>query len=43
MVKDILTPLVELCFHQALHIRHGAVLGVGEIIIGLSGNSIMNR
>lgn len=43
MVKDILIPLIGLCFHQALHIRHGAVLGVGEIIIGLSGNSIGNR
>jgi hypothetical protein len=43
VVKDILIPLTGLCFHQALHIRHGAVLGVGEIIIGLSGNSIGNR
>jgi hypothetical protein len=28
---------------KALHVRHGAILGVGEIMIGLSGNSIINR
>jgi hypothetical protein len=28
---------------KALHIRHGAILGVGEILIGLSGNSSINR
>lgn len=42
-VNKILMPLVQLCFNKALHIRHGAVLGVGEIIIGLSGNSVSNR
>lgn len=26
-----------------MHIRHGAILGVGEILIGLSGNSSINR
>lgn len=36
-------PLVEKCFNRALHIRHGAILGIGEILIGLSGNSAMNR
>jgi hypothetical protein len=36
-------PLTELCFNQALHVRHGAVLGVSEIIIGLSGHSVVNR
>ena len=28
---------------KALHVRHGAILGVGEILIGLSGNSSINR
>jgi hypothetical protein len=28
-----------LCTDKALHIRHGAILGVGEILIGLSGNA----
>jgi hypothetical protein len=38
-----LIPLVEKCFSKALHIRHGAILGVAEILIGLSGNSVQNR
>jgi hypothetical protein len=43
VVKDILPKLIELCFDKALHIRHGAILGVGEILVGLSGNSLINR
>ena len=43
MVKEILLPLIEKCFSKALHVRHGAIYGVGEILIGLSGNSIINR
>lgn len=43
VVKEILIPLVEKCFSKALHIRHGAILGVSEILIGLSGNSKSNR
>lgn len=42
-VKDYLQPLIEKCFSRALHIRHGAILGIGELLIGLSGNSAMNR
>ena len=38
-----MVPLIEKCFSKALHIRHGAILGVSEILIGLSGNSIINR
>jgi hypothetical protein len=26
-----------------LHIRHGAILGIAEMVIGLSGNSNRNR
>ena len=43
IVKDVLLPLIEKCLSKALHIRHGAILGVGEILIGLSGNSSINR
>lgn len=43
IVEKILVPLIEKCFSKALHIRHGAILGVGEILIGLSGNSSLNR
>jgi len=43
VIEKVLMPLASLCFNQALHVRHGAVLGVSEIIIGLSGNSIVNR
>ena len=43
VVDKVLMPLTEKVFDKALHIRHGAVLGVSEVIIGLSGNSIINR
>jgi hypothetical protein len=43
IVKEILPKIIDLCFNKALHIRHGAILGVGEILIGLSGNSLINR
>jgi len=43
VVKDVLIPLIEKCTHKVLHIRHGAILGVAEIIIGLSGRSVVNR
>lgn len=43
IIKEVLLPLIEKCFSKALHVRHGAIYGVGEILIGLSGNSIINR
>ena len=43
VVAEILPTLVEKCFSKALHVRHGAILGVSEIIIGLSGNSVKHR
>lgn len=42
-VSRILTPLLDLSFSAVLHIRHGAILGVSELIIGLSGNSVIHR
>lgn len=42
-VSEILTPLINNVFSKALHIRHGAIMGVSEIIIGLSGNSVVHR
>mmetsp|Transcript_13155 Transcript_13155/g.22272 ORF Transcript_13155/g.22272 Transcript_13155/m.22272 type:complete len:278 (+) Transcript_13155:1878-2711(+) len=42
-IEKALTPLIEKCYSKALHIRHGAIYGVGEILIGLSGNSVINR
>ena len=41
--EEILPKLIESCLDKALHVRHGAILGVGEILIGLSGNSQINR
>lgn len=43
VVEKILAPLTEKCLSKALHIRHGAILGVSEIVIGLGGNSVSNR
>ena len=42
-VSEILPNLIKNVFSKALHIRHGAILGVSEIIIGLSGNSVVHR
>ena len=35
--------MIQLVFHNSLNIRHGAILGVSELIIGLSGNSVLHR
>jgi hypothetical protein len=43
VVKEILPKLIESCLDKALHVRHGAILGVAEILIGLSGNSHINK
>jgi hypothetical protein len=43
VINEVMVPLIEKCFSKALHVRHGAILGVSEILIGLSGNSIINR
>lgn len=42
IVKEILPKLIDLSVDKALHIRHGAIYGVGEILVGLSGNSSVN-
>ena len=42
-VSQILSKVIDNVFNKALHIRHGAILGVSEIIIGLSGNSVVHR
>lgn len=43
IIRDILTPLIDLCFNNTLNVRHGAIMGVAEILIGLSGNSGLNK
>lgn len=43
IVETILPTLLKNVFSKALHIRHGAILGVSEVIIGLSGNSVVHR
>jgi hypothetical protein len=43
MIKNILPKLIESCLDKALHVRHGAILGVGELLIGLSGNASLNK
>jgi hypothetical protein len=43
VIEKILPPLIKLCFDKVLNVRHGALLGVSEIIIGLSGNSGTHR
>lgn len=37
MAQEILPGLIDLCFNDNVHIRHGAVYGIGEILLGLSG------
>ena len=42
-VQKVLSRLLNLAFDKALHIRYGAILGISELIIGLSGNSVIHR
>mmetsp|Transcript_22679 Transcript_22679/g.30267 ORF Transcript_22679/g.30267 Transcript_22679/m.30267 type:complete len:221 (-) Transcript_22679:1535-2197(-) len=42
-VSEILGKTLDNVFSKALYIRHGAIMGVSEIIIGLSGNSVVHR
>ena len=35
--------LLDLCFNKVVHVRHGAIAGLAEVLIGLSGNSERNR
>ncbi|KRX05461.1 Armadillo-type fold [Pseudocohnilembus persalinus] len=39
VAQQILPGLIDLCFNDNVHIRHGAVYGIGEILLGLSGLS----
>lgn len=43
ILNKILPALIESCLDKTLHVRHGAILGVGEILVGLSGNSHLNK
>ena len=43
VVEKILPKLIDSCFSKALTVRHGAIIGVSEIIIGLSGNSVVHK
>ena len=43
VVEKVLGKLIDSCFSKALIVRHGAIIGVSEIIIGLSGNSVIHR
>jgi hypothetical protein len=43
VVTKFLPPLLKSCFSKILNERHGALLGVSEIIKGLSGNSEKDR
>lgn len=43
IIKQILPKLIENCLDKSLNVRHGAILGVAEILIGLSGNSALNK
>ena len=42
-VDKILPPLIESCVDKALHVRHGAILGVAEILVGLSGHASLTK
>ena len=35
----LLENLVKCCKSEMIHIRHGALYGIGEILIGLAGKS----
>jgi len=43
VIQEVLPKLVEACLDKALHVRHGAIMGVAEILVGLSGNASLNK
>eukprot|EP01017_Pseudomicrothorax_dubius_P020822 TRINITY_DN225_c0_g1_i1.p1 TRINITY_DN225_c0_g1~~TRINITY_DN225_c0_g1_i1.p1 ORF type:complete len:1315 (-),score=325.44 TRINITY_DN225_c0_g1_i1:153-4097(-) len=43
LVFKTLPSLLPLCTSEALHIRHGALYGIGEILLGVSGNSSLHN
>jgi len=42
-INEIIPKLVSLCLHDNLFIRHGAILGLAECVIGLAGKSAVNN
>jgi tubulin-specific chaperone D len=36
-VNIVLPKLLNLCYSKTLHVRHGAIVGIGYILVGLSG------
>ena len=42
-IEILMDRLLELCFNKVVHVRHGAITGLAELLIGLSGNSERNR
>jgi hypothetical protein len=43
IINTYLPTIYENCFNKALHIRHGALWGLSELILGLSGLSQVSR
>jgi len=39
VAKKILPKLIELCLNESVLVRHGAIYGVSEILLGLAGRS----
>ena len=39
----IIENLLKCCKSEMIHIRHGALYGIGEILIGLAGKSEQNN
>lgn len=37
MAKEILPGLIDFCFNDNISVRHGAVYGIAEILLGLCG------
>jgi len=43
VIEEYLPKIYENCFNKALHVRHGALWAISELIIGLSGLSHISR
>lgn len=42
IANEILPGLVNLCFNDNVNVRHGAIYGISEILLGLAGKSEMH-
>lgn len=43
MIKDVLKSLLNYTTHDVVEVRHGALYGIGEILVGACGRSELHN